>query len=123
MKAYLQKKRWVVGRAVQGADAQGREDQAHLEHKKESAAELTKAVTDREFDIVVNASSLKAGDYPDNWLDSVRDTVKDRTWQRHEELARLHLKPSLGKLRLNRLDALQKRSHYWAKLLPCMLVV
>src|ERR687893_679905 len=68
--------------------------------KKEVAAKLTKAIVDRDSGIVVDAGSLKTGDYLDNWLDSVRHTVKHRTWQRHEEVVRLHLKPSLGKLRL-----------------------
>lgn len=46
----------------------------------------------------------------------MRNTVKHRTWQRHEEVVRLHLKPSLGKIRLNRLDALRIQSLYRAKL-------
>ena len=72
--------------------------------KKEVAAKLTKAIVDRNFGVVVDAGSLKAGDYLDNWLNPVRDTVKDRTWQRHKEVVRLHLKPFLGQIRLNRLE-------------------
>ena len=34
------------------------------------------------------------------WIDRplimVRDTVKERTWRRHEEVVRLHVKPSIG---------------------------
>ena len=94
-----------MGRAVQGADAQGKEDQVHLQQtKKEVAAKLTKAIVDRNSGVVVDAGSLKAGDYLDNWLNPVRDTVKDRTWQRHKEVVRLHLKPFLGQIRLNRLE-------------------
>jgi hypothetical protein len=36
------------------------------------------------------------------WIDRplimVRDTVKERTWRRHEEVVRLHVKPSIGRI-------------------------
>jgi hypothetical protein len=28
----------------------------------------------------------------------VRDTVKERTWRRHEEVVRLYVKPSIGRI-------------------------
>ena len=84
--------------------------------RKEVAAKLAKAIVDRDSGIVVDAGTLKTGDYLNSWLDSVRNTVKHRTWQRHEEVVRLHIKPSLGKIKLNRLDALQIQSLYRAKL-------
>ena len=84
--------------------------------RKEVAAKLAKAIADRDNGTVFGAGSLKVGEYLDRWLDSIRNTVKYRTWQRHEEVVRLHLKPSLGKIMLNRLDALQIQSLYRAKL-------
>jgi integrase len=45
----------------------------------------------------------KLGRYLDDWLEYVRPTVRPRTWQRYEQYVRLHIKPSLARLRLVRL--------------------
>ncbi len=84
--------------------------------RKEVAAKLAKAIAERDAGVVINAGSLKVERYLDRWLDSVKDTVKQRTWKRHEEVVRLHLKPSLGSIWLDRLGALQVQALYRAKL-------
>src|SRR5215213_1377877 len=84
--------------------------------RKEVAAKLTKAMADRDTGMVFDAGSLKVGDYLDGWLDSIRDTLRRRTWIRHEEVVRLHLKPSLGNTKLDRISALQVQSLYRSKL-------
>jgi len=84
--------------------------------RKEVAAKLTKAMADRDAGMVFDAGSLKLGDYLDRWLDSIRDTLRRRTWTRHEEVVRLHLKPSLGNTKLDRVSALQLQSLYHSKL-------
>ena len=56
------------------------------------------------------------GEYLDEWLESIKDTVKDRTWVWHEQVIRLHLKPDIGKVRLSRLNALQLQNLYRNKL-------
>ena len=62
--------------------------------------------------MVFDAGSLTLGDYLDGWLDSIKDTLRRRTWIRHEEVVRLHLKPSLGNTKLDRVSALQVQSLY-----------
>lgn len=44
------------------------------------------------------------------WLDATRSTLRPRTWQRYEELVRLHVVPQLGRTRLDALrpDAIQR---------------
>ena len=42
--------------------------------------------------------------------------MKDRTWERTEEVVRLHLKPHLGDVRLGKLDAMRGQALYRAKL-------
>ena len=37
----------------------------------------------------------------------MKGTVRQRTWERHEQVVRLHLGPTLGGIRLDRLNALQ----------------
>src|SRR3954464_1001893 len=75
--------------------------------RKEVATKLTKAMADRDAGMVFEAGSLNVGDYLNRWLDSIRDTLRRRTWIRHEEVVRLHLKPSLGNTKLDRLSALR----------------
>ena len=84
--------------------------------RKEVAAKLASAIAERDSGIIFDCGSLSVERYLDRWLDSVEDTVKERTWQRHEEVVRLHLKPSVGKVRLDRLTAFQVQSLYRAKL-------
>jgi integrase len=84
--------------------------------RKDAATRLAKAIADRDTGLVFDAGSLTVGAYLNRWLDAIRDTVKVRTWQRHEEVVRLHLKPPLGRGRLERLNALQVQSLYRAKL-------
>jgi integrase len=84
--------------------------------RKEVAAKLAKAMADRDAGMVFDAGSLKLGHYLDRWLDSIRDTLRRRTWIRHEEVVRLHLKPYLGNTKLDRISALQVQSLYRSKL-------
>jgi hypothetical protein len=63
-----------------------------------------------------DAGSLKLGDYLGRWLDSIENTLRRRTWIRHEEVVQLHLKPSLRYTKLDRVSALQVQSLYRSKL-------
>ena len=75
--------------------------------RKEVAARLSKALAERDSGIVYDSENLKVADYLDRWLDSKRGTLRERTWRRHEEITRLHLKPSIGGAKLDKLNALQ----------------
>src|ERR687890_351147 len=69
--------------------------------RAEVAEMLAKAISDRFSGLTFDAGSLTLGEFLDRWLsDSVRDTVRQRTYERHEELVRLHIRPSLGRLKL-----------------------
>jgi integrase len=46
----------------------------------------------------------------------MKGSVRDRTWERHEQVVRLHLGPTIGNVRLDRLNALQVQSVYGRKL-------
>ena len=84
--------------------------------RKDAATKLSKAIADRDSGLVYDCGSMKVGEYLDRWLDSTRGTVRERTWIRAEVDVRVHLKPTLGKIRLDRLDALQVQSLYRVKL-------
>src|SRR5215210_6684731 len=85
--------------------------------RQEVAAKLAKALSDREGGLIFDAGTLKLGDYLDRWLtDSVKGTVRQRTWERYEQIARVHIKPALGMLKLKSLTPTHVRSLYREKL-------
>jgi integrase len=79
-------------------------------------AKLRKAIADKEAGIAAHSEHLTVGAYMDRWLDAVKDTVCPGTFRPYEAIVRLHIKPTLGKTKLDRLDALQLQSLYKAKL-------
>src|SRR5215204_764087 len=74
--------------------------------RSEVSEKLTKAMADRDNGLVFDAKNLTVGEYLDRWLsDSVRDTIRPSTYERHEALIRRHIKPALGRLKLKTLTA------------------
>lgn len=69
-----------------------------------------------ETHLAPEADTMLLGEYFDKWLPTVKGTVKERTWVRHEEVVRIHLKPSIGRKRLLKLNALDVQELYLSKL-------
>src|SRR5918995_701809 len=85
--------------------------------KEEARRNLRKARGDAERGLVFDANNLKLGEYLDRWLsDSVSDTVKATTFERYEQIVRLHLKPALGRVKLKALTPAHVRGLYREKL-------
>ena len=81
------------------------------------AAKLNKAITDRDGGLVFDAQNLKLGEYLQHWLeDSVRDTVRNTTYERYEQIARKHIIPALGNAKLKDITPTQVRGLYKEKL-------
>ena len=79
--------------------------------KREVASKLA-----RDSGLVYDSGNLAVGQYLDTFLDSEKDTVGHRHWRRHEELVRLHIKPAIGSVKLDKLSPLQLQSLYRSKL-------
>src|SRR5215203_6391493 len=85
--------------------------------KTETEQKLRQAMTDADRGLTFDAGGLTLGDYLDRWLnDSVRDTVKDTTFERYEQIVRLHIKPALGRVKLKYLTPTHVRGFYKQKL-------
>ena len=81
------------------------------------AEKLTKAMADRDSGLIFDAGKMTVGEYLDRWLsDSVKGTVRVSTYERHEEIVRLHIKPSLGRVGLKKLTPAHVRGLYSEKL-------
>ena len=85
--------------------------------RAEAAEKLTKAMADRDSGLVFDADALKVGEYLERWLaDSVRDTVRPTTFERYEQMVRLHIRPVLGKLKVKNVTPAHVRGLYREKL-------
>ncbi len=84
--------------------------------KAEMKTALRKKLEQRDQGIAYDHENLTVGEYLDRWLDSIRGTVRERSWIRYEQMSRLHLKPSVGNVKLHKLTALHLQQLYGEKL-------
>jgi integrase len=83
----------------------------------EVADKLTKAMADREGGLVHDAGNLSVGEYLERWLsDSVRDTVRQRTYEGYAHIIERHIAPSLGRVKLEALTPTHVRGLYRERL-------
>jgi integrase len=83
----------------------------------EVSEKLTKAMADRDDGLVFDADNLKVGEYLERWLvDSVLDTVRPTTYERYEQIVRIHVRPALGSVKLKNLTPVHVRGLYREKL-------
>jgi integrase len=86
-------------------------------NKEEARKALREARSGAEQGLVFDAESLRVGEYLDRWLsDSVRDTVRQRTYERYESIVRVHIKPVFGRIKLKSLTPNHVRTLYRKKL-------
>lgn len=85
--------------------------------RQEVSEKLTKAMADRDGGLVYDAGSMTVGEYLNGWLrDSLRGTVRASTVERHEINIRVHIVPTLGKLKLKALAPANVRGLHREKL-------
>jgi integrase len=107
---------WMAQYAVHTAEGRKRRT-IYGKTRAEVATKLSKALSDREGGLVFDAGGLTVGKYLDRWLaDSVKDTVRQTTYQGYERIVRLHIKPSLGRIKLKDLTVVHVRGAYRERL-------
>ena len=85
--------------------------------KEEARKVLREARSNADAGLVFDAGKLTVREYLDRWLaDSVKGTVRQRTYERYESIVRVHLKPALGRLKLKALTPAHARALYRQKL-------
>ena len=85
--------------------------------RAEVATKLAKAISNRADGLTFDSKNLPVGKYLDSWLkDSVQDTVRLTTYQGYERIVRLHIKPTLESIKLDRLTSHHVRGLYREKL-------
>jgi integrase len=84
---------------------------------KEVERKLAEARGDAARGLVFDADNVKLGEYLDRWLpDSVADTVRPTTFERYEQIVRVHIRPALGNLKLKNVTPAHVRGLYREKL-------
>jgi integrase len=74
-------------------------------------------MADRDDGLFFDADNLKVGEYLERWLvDSVLDTVRPTTYERYEQIVRIHVRPALGGVKLKNLTPAHVRGLYREKL-------
>jgi integrase len=104
--------RWMGRYTIHTAN--GPKQRAVYGKTREDAAEkLTNAMADRNGGIVYDAGKQTVGEYLTRWLaDSVKDTVRQRTYERYESIVRVHLVPAIGRIKLKALTPAHVRGLY-----------
>ena len=104
--------RWMARYTLHTAEGPKRKT-LYGKTRAEVSTKLTKAMANRDGGLFFDAGSFTVGEYLDGWLlNSVRDTVRPRTYERHEEIVRCHIKPALGRLKLKALTPAHVQGFY-----------
>ena len=91
----------------------------YVSAKKKTDAEraLRQAMVDVDRGLVFDAGTLTLGEYLNRWLnDSVKDTVRNTTYERYEQIARKHIIPVVGNVKLKDVTPTHVRGLYKDKL-------
>jgi integrase len=85
--------------------------------RQEAQRKLAEARRDYEAGLPVADDRLSVGRYLATWLETMQPPVVDRrTWERYEQMVRLHLAPEVGTVRLSQLSGQRLQVLYAAKL-------
>jgi integrase len=85
--------------------------------KEEARKALREARSNSDAGLVFDGGTVTLASYLDRWLaDSVKDTVRQRTYERYESIVRVHIKPTIGRVKLKALTPAHARALYRQKL-------
>ena len=107
--------RWEARYTVHGSQGPKRKT-LYGRTRHEVADKLARALSDRAQGLTFEAGSLRLREYLDRWLPDIRGTVRQHTWERYEQIVRVHIEPTLGRVRLKDLTATHARRLYREKL-------
>lgn len=84
--------------------------------RQEVARRLAEVLRDVDKGLPVVGEKQTVADYLAKWLETVKPTIRSRTWLRYEEYVRLHILPTLGGMILSRVTPQHVQSLYAARL-------
>lgn len=84
--------------------------------RQDAARKLAEVLRDQDKGLPIVGERQTVAQFLATWLESMRPTIRLSTWIRYEQLVRLHLIPTLGRLQLSKLTAQQVQALYSTKL-------
>ena len=102
------------GRVVGQYEVNGKTRYIYGKDETEVANRVAESIKNR--DAGIDSENMSVGGYLDKWLTAIRGTISIGTWKQYEMIVRLHIKPSLGSVKLDKLNALQVQSFYRERL-------
>src|SRR5918994_6255879 len=98
-------------------DANGKRRTVYGKTKGEVRQKLTEGLADRDKGLTYDGDTVSLQEHLDRWLEtSVQGSVKPITYEAYERMCRLHIKPSIGKVKLSKLTPGQVQGFYQDKL-------
>jgi integrase len=102
------------GRVVAEYEVNGKTKYIYGRDEDTVKEKLAEAIKNR--DAGFDAENVTTAAYLDRWLSAIRGTIRVGSWKQYEMISRIHLKPALGKAKLEKLNALQLQNLYQEKL-------
>jgi integrase len=106
--------RWEARYWEEGPSWRKKRRSVYGSSRKECADKLAEAMS-TEKDFVLVPTNITLSEFLAEHLESTKETLKKRTWEGHEETARVHLVPMLGHLKLKELSRERVQSLYATK--------
>ncbi len=106
---------WCAQYTVDTADGGTKRKYVYGKKKKDVAEKLAQAAKDK-ADGLLDAGNLTVAGFLDSWMESEKESVRESTHARRETIIRLHVRPYIGSVRLDKLNAMHVQRLYARKL-------
>src|ERR1700730_8515920 len=108
-----QEGRWTAEISLEG----GKSKFLYGKTRKEVQEKLKKALYEQQQGTLVTGAQQKVGQFLTHWLEDVhKRSIRPRTYERYEEIVRLHLAPGIGQHQLQKLLPQHLQAFYAKKL-------
>jgi integrase len=107
---------WVAQYLVDTPDGKTKRKYIYGKKRKDVADKLADVQKERGEGLLLDAGTLTVAEFLADWLESEKESVRESTYIRREQVLRLHVYPNLGHLRLSKLNALHVQRLYARKL-------
>ena len=107
---------WVAQYLVDTPDGKTKRKYIYGKKRKDVADKLAEVQKQRGEGHLLDAGTLTVAKFLADWLESEKESVRESTHNRREQVLRLHVNPNLGHLRLSKLNALHVQRLYARKL-------
>jgi integrase len=105
--------RWAAGISLEG----GKRKTFYGKTRREVQEQLKTALHEQQKGLLATGPQQKVGQFLTHWLENVhKQSIRSRTYERYEEIVRLHLVPGIGHHQLQKLSPQHLQSFYAKKL-------